>query len=149
MKMKLLGYKEYTIDENSLAHWNPDVPIRDEELELGSGCLGIAPGGFAGSPYTKIILPSTVETIGERAFEGMTNLSELIIPEGVTIIPDRMCRNCKNLVRISLPNSTKRIGDYVFMGCNKLKTVEIGRSSMNLISKAIPRGVNIKLRGGR
>lgn len=149
MKMKVLGYKEYTIDENNLAHWNPDVPIRNEELELGSGCLGIAPGGFAGSPYTKIKLPKTVETIGDRAFEGMANLTELIIPEGVTVIPDRMCRNCKSLTKISLPNSVKKVGDYVFMGCNKLKTVEIGRNSMNLVSRTIPRGVNIKMRGGR
>lgn len=147
-KMKIAGVKEYSLNEYNLAYWNPDVPIKSEEITLGSGCLGIAPGGFARSPYKKIVLPPTVETIGPRAFEDMKGLEELVIPEGVELIPTRMCRNCKELKKISIPNSIKNIDDYAFMGCNKLKDVETGPSgrAIHVRKNVFPRGTNIRVR---
>lgn len=68
----------------------------------------------------KLVLPSTVKTIGNNALYNCTNLTEVVIPSGVTSIGKNGFYNCSGLTEVIVPNSVTTIGDYAFMNCSNL-----------------------------
>ena len=52
-------------------------------------------------------------------------LTELIIPESVETIGEYVFYNCTYLTSVSIPDSVKSIGGYAFCGCSNLKGVYI------------------------
>ena len=68
----------------------------------------------------KIVLPSTLKSIGERSFfcAGITQIS---IPDGVEEIGDLAFQNCNSLSRIYIPQSVTKFGDMVFIMSKKVK----------------------------
>lgn len=57
-----------------------------------------------------------VTAIGDYAFLGCTNLTEITIPEGITSIGTKAFFDCKNLMEIKLPETLERIGYEAFEG---------------------------------
>lgn len=56
---------------------------------------------FKGQPIKEIIIPSSIESIGEKAFFG-----------------------CKELISVVIENENVEIGDKAFDGCDKLTDKE-------------------------
>lgn len=83
---------------------------------------------FHNSSFISIIIPETVISIGERAFEDCRNLTSIVIPEGVTSISDGTFYGCESLTSIIIPDTVSSIGDDVFHDCEKLETVTIPNS---------------------
>ena len=54
---------------------------------------------------SKIVIPSSVTSIGDRAFDTCSSLSEIVIPSSVTSIGDRAFADCFSLKYISIPKS--------------------------------------------
>lgn len=96
----------------------------------------------------KVILPDNLVTIGDRAFENCTALSEvnipskveeiplygfsgcsslkkLIIPENIIIIAPGAFSDCTGLIEIELPSKLEDIGDAAFNNCSSLKKIDI------------------------
>ena len=71
----------------------------------------------------KITLPSSLESISERAFAG-TSLKELVIPSKVKMIDNQAFRETK-LVNITIPASVKSIGYESFWNIQTLKKVTL------------------------
>ena len=92
---------------------------------------------------TSIVLPDTVVSIGDNAFEsseslqsitlgtglktieadafsGCTSVKSIAIPEGVTAIGDSAFRGCSSMTSAEVPSSVTQIGDSAFNGCSKL-----------------------------
>jgi hypothetical protein len=69
------------------------------------------------------VIPSTVTTIGEDAFEGCSGLTNVVFPEGLTCIGDPAFGFCSNLTTLRIPASVTSIGDYAFAFCSNLTTV--------------------------
>ena len=65
---------------------------------------------------TSLTLPESVQTIGEYAFYHCGALTELIIPEGVTTIGAYAFELCNYLETLTLPSTLTYIGDYAFSG---------------------------------
>ena len=87
----------------------------------------IGEGAFRGcTNYTEIKLPATLNTINESAFEGCTQLTEIDIPEGVGYIYANAFKDCTALVTVNIPSSLYSIGEGAFMGCAKLKNITLG-----------------------
>lgn len=76
---------------------------------------------FHGSSLTSINMPS-VETIGERAFEGCDSLTSVDMPS-IKTIGERAFENCKSLPSIKIPASCSTIGFCAFRGCSSLKDI--------------------------
>ena len=71
---------------------------------------------------SRVVLPSTLESIGEHAFDD-SGLTSITIPDGVTEIGDYAFDECSDLQEITIPDSVTKIGDYVFSG--SMETISI------------------------
>ena len=83
--------------------------------------------GFACSSVKNIVLPGSITTIGERAFEG-SKLTSIVIPNSVTSIGDAAFYYCHKLKSVTIGNSVTTIGYHAFDGCSDLTSVTIGNS---------------------
>ena len=66
------------------------------------------------------IIPSSVSSICEYAFNGCSNLTSLSIPKNVTSFAKCAFSNCHNLTSISLPETITSIEEEAFTTCYKL-----------------------------
>ena len=81
----------------------------------GRPVIGI--GMYALSDNTNlvsVILPPTINTIQNGAFEGCTNLQSITIPESVTYIGNWAFDDCPNLTTAIISKSVRHISDYAF-----------------------------------
>ena len=115
---------------------------------------------------TKIILPDTINSIGDSAFEncsslqsvtwspnlvtigasafkGCTNLDEVILPNTVTNIDSYAFEGCTNLESVTLSNSLYAIGVGAFKGCSSLEEIEIPASVQHIDSNAFENCTNL------
>lgn len=66
----------------------------------------------------QVILPSTIEKIGERAFANVTHMEEIVIPDSVKEIGAMAFQGCVRLKRVKLPNELKSISAECFEDCD-------------------------------
>lgn len=96
------------------------------EIDLSGALIDEIPdGAFSGRwALNKVVLPSTLRTIGSRAFYE-TRLTSIDIPKGVTSIKDYAFYNSQKLEKADLPDSLTSIGEYAFHRCFSLQSVKI------------------------
>ena len=73
----------------------------------------------------KIIIPSSVTKIDERAFNECKSLISINIPNSVTDILERAFVGCSSLIDVKIPSSVTSIGKMAFCGCTSLTSIEI------------------------
>ena len=73
----------------------------------------------------KIVLPSTVKSIGKRAFKWCKNIETISLPDGLTAIEDEVFYGCFSLKAITLPASVKNIGKSAFKWCENIETISL------------------------
>ena len=75
----------------------------------------------AGCPNT--VIPSSVTSIGESAFEDCSGLTSINIPESVTSIGEYAFSHCTGLASVTIPSSVTGIGYCAFAGCVSLTSI--------------------------
>ena len=137
----------------TLVSWeNPQGVIR-----IPNGVTDIAEGVFYDRyDITRVIIPSSVVSIGkeafascenltsveflgpgleiicERAFDGCNNLANIVLPNTLTTIGIAAFMNCKNITTVNIPNSVVTIGNDAYRYCSMLRTLTIGSGVTNL-----------------
>ena len=74
------------------------------------------------------IIPNSVTSIGEWAFNGRTSLTGIEIPNSVTWIGYAAFEYCSSLASIEIGNSVTSIGEYAFADCSSLTSIVIPNS---------------------
>ena len=97
-------------------------------MQIPEGVTVIPAHAFQDSPqFTEITLPSTVTTIGYRAFYNNVNnnagLVSITLPEGLLEIGQSAFSGNVNLTSIHLPDSVTTIGAFAFQNCSKLSEI--------------------------
>ena len=72
---------------------------------------------FRNQNIKSYVIPSSVTSIGDRAFLGCGSLSEIVIPSSVTSIGKGAFSCCDSLSEIVIPFSVTSIGDSAFYDC--------------------------------
>lgn len=73
-----------------------------------------------------VVVPDTVTTIGEGAFESCKNLESIVLSKRLQEIYRGAFHNCTKLKSIVLPNTMRKIGISAFEGCHSLSSVTLG-----------------------
>ena len=88
------------------------------------------------SSLTSIEIPNSVTSIGEWAFSDCIGLTSIDIHNNVTSIGSRAFSGCTGLTSVVIPNGVTSIGDYAFYGCIGLTSIKIPNSVTSIGSSA-------------
>ena len=80
------------------------------------------------STLTTLTIPNSVIAIGNSAFEGCSGLTGMVIPNSITSIGNDAFSGCCGLTYLSMSNSVTTIGDWAFISCTGLTSVTIPNS---------------------
>ena len=83
---------------------------------------------FFGCALKSIILPNSVEAIGEGALGHCSSLTSVTIPNSVTSIGSEAFYRCSGLTSVTIPNSVTSIGSYAFYCCSGLTSIFLPNS---------------------
>ena len=71
------------------------------------------------------VIPNTVRSIGNSAFSGCNNLTNIEIPDSVKYIGMKAFYNCRGLTSVTIGNGVTSIGNSAFYNCSKLTTLSV------------------------
>ena len=114
------------------------ISFRNQNIKsyvIPSSVTSIGDRAFSSCRFlSEIVISSSVTSIGDLAFSDCDSLSEIVIPSSVTSIGDLAFSDCRSLSKIVIPSSVTSIGDYAFLGCRSLSEIVIS-SSITSIGK--------------
>ncbi|MCH5291644.1 MAG: leucine-rich repeat protein, partial [Treponema sp.] len=85
---------------------------------------------FADCPLRSVVLPKTLDAIGNYAFYGCSDLESVEI-DGTETVGAYAFANCTNLQYISLKNTTT-IGKYTFQNCTSLVSITVDTTTIGI-----------------
>ena len=102
----------FEIKDNVLVKYKDEEGV--SEITVPDGVTEIAEGAFVACDITKVILPSSIEHIRDRAFLGCLKLTEIVMHDGITSIGEEAFSDC-SIVHLQLPRTLKTIEQAAFM----------------------------------
>ena len=129
------------VDSTNNGSYDIEIPA-----ELGGYTVtGIGNRAFYGcADLTEVTIPQSVTSIGERAFAACRNLNSLTINDAATSIGSRAFTECPLATKLSLGKKITTIGDHAFYYCLKLKSVTIPQSVTSIGDYAFGECVSLK-----
>ena len=110
----------------------------------GVTITNIGDGAFYGcNNLTNVIVPSSVTSIGNHAFAYCENLISVTIPDSVINIGKNAFNECPNLVYIVIPNNVTNIGEWTFNGCASLASITIPNGVTSIGNTALAYCTNL------
>lgn len=134
----------YSLSENGEYYickgvWSFDGFTDSDKHELiieayicGKPVLEIANNAFHFGHMKRLVIPDTVERIGDYAFEYCSELEEIVFSKNLKSIGKYAFNKCENIKKIELPNSLDSIDDYCFIYATSLKEFYIPNSVVNI-----------------
>lgn len=83
---------------------------------------------FYSDTITSIVLPDSIDELGENMCAGCTSLKSVKLPANITSIPEFAFNGCTSLEKIDIPSGVTEIGRCAFDGCRSLKEVKLPES---------------------
>ena len=119
------------LDENSNAYRGLASQVNEVEFQEGVTHIGESLFYASNSTLTtpslqKASLPTTLKSVGDSAFSGQSQLSQIQLPESVTSIGSSAF-SIVPITEVKLLSAV--IGQSAFSGCTSLECVEIGNNS--------------------
>ena len=106
----------------------PDVINIPETVIIGEETYtvtSIAPKGFRyQNKFRSVVMPSTVTVIGDNAFEGCDNMSQVKFGQNLRKIGNNAFAYCIGFSGFTIP-AVEEFGTYVFSECSQLQSVTL------------------------
>lgn len=118
--------KDYYIINNYCGN-EKNKKIIIEDFINGIPVKKILNHSFTETRIEEVILPNTIELIGENSFCDCSRLQKINL-DSVRIIRNNAFRSCRNLKNINL-QSAESIGKNAFKSCESIKELKIGKNS--------------------
>lgn len=115
--------KDGTVEITGYHGSSKDVKI--PEKLAGKSVSQIGEGAFYSSNIKTLVIPNSVKTVDQYAFNNALYLSSVNFIGGTTSIGRYAFYGCKNLKSVKLNSGLETIDTYVFYGCSSLKKIEI------------------------
>ena len=86
------------------------------DLVIPAGIESIPSRAVQGTKIKSVTFPSTLKTLGSRAFQGCTNITSVKLPASVTVLNNHVFASCSSLTSIDMSACTglTEIGEYCF-----------------------------------
>lgn len=126
-KYMLIADMLYEKDTMRLVDWagTRDQSVILETLIIPEGTRIIGKFALEGAVAKEIILPESLESIEDAAFNRAFDLEKISIPDGVTHIGQRAFNACSRLKEVTLPSGLISVGADVFHSCAELEKVTL------------------------
>ena len=129
--MKISGTGAVKLSDVDTKVLDYSAKLKIKKIEIEEGITELAEDCFKGftASFNKVALPSTLTTIGKKAFYDCRVLEEIDIPDSVTSIGE-MAFNMNNtvLTTIKVPAGVTEITDNQFASCYQLRKIIIGEN---------------------
>lgn len=122
---KLAGIAAY-----ALAGWNQEI-----DITLAEGFVNIEEGAFSRSKIKSVTLPTTIQTIGDKAFMDCENLTTVNFNQGLKAIGDYAFSGTA-LTSVTLSDSLETIGEFAFEDVALTGTLTTGANLQSIGKKA-------------
>ena len=109
------GLKSFSVDK--------DNPVYDSRDNCNALIRTADDALICGTNIT--VIPDSVVSIGEFAFNICSGLTEITIPDNITEIGDMAFYSCSDLTAVTIGKGLKAIGKQVFYGCSALSSVTL------------------------
>lgn len=105
-------------------------------LALPEGVVSIGTGAFGYSNLEEVILPNSIENIGNECFAHSTKLETVVLPENLKTVGRSMFHSCKALKSIKIPEGITTIEQSAFHSCLALEYVWLPTSLKSIENSA-------------
>ncbi len=119
------GDEDYTLVEYL---GNSDGEVVIPATYNGYPVTRIGEYAFSNSDITSVVIPDTVKSIDEGAFNQCDNLTSVTIPDNVVYMGEEVFYDCDNLRSAVIGNNVNGIHENTFYSCDKLETVVLGNN---------------------
>ena len=107
------------------------------EFVIPDTVTSIADDAFDNAPkLTKVTIGENVKSVGTGAFRNCDSLATVIFKDSDTVqktIGDYAFNNCPVLTTVDFGNAVKSIGNYAFFSCQSLNKLDFSKSSVKTI----------------
>ncbi len=124
------------------------------DVELPNGVIEIGYRAFYASGLTKILIPNSVQSIGDEAFVSCNDVESILVESGNSVYDSR--NDCNAIIKTSnnqlivgcrntvIPNDVAFIGDLAFKNCAGLTNIEIPENITYIGDYAFQNCVNLE-----
>lgn len=121
----------------------------DKTYNVPQDVVEVADGAFINAKFENIVMPdcltkigstafhnsqiqaidlTNMKEIGNKAFEGCGNLTEVTWPSNISVLPTSIFGYCNNLETVIIPETVTELNDYSFYLCTSLKNIQLPSS---------------------
>lgn len=114
-----------------------------KKIVVGEGITHISGYAFKGADKVEeLVLPSTLQTIGENAFYQLYSLKALTLPDALTSVGSHAFDECKSLQSVTFGSKLEEIGYSAFEDCD-IQTLKFPESLRKILDNAFSYNNNL------
>lgn len=104
---------------------DPTVDYEGRQLTVTALSGGLIPYTLDRSVIERVVLPETIETIGQSTFVACESLRQINLPQCLRVVGVDAFNSCAQLRIDAWPDSLRTIGEDAFAGCSSLGEVTL------------------------